>query len=294
MQIPVYPDSRALALDDKVLLDPLLGSLQPQVSELTFAGLYLFMSAHRYRLARIDESLIILGRGYDGREYFLPPLGGDISAALQVLFADGRELYGADDAFAVNYLTGEDLQVSEDRDSFDYVYLRDELASLPGNRFHKKKNRISYFSRRYDYRTEQYQDRHRDGCLVLLEEWRRSVVEADNPSLEAEVEATAMALKLSGELGLEGVVVLVADSVKAFSLGERLRNDTAVCHFEKADPFMEGLSQLVNREFSRMLFQDCRYINREQDLGDQGLRSAKLSYHPVEMIRKYRASRLVE
>jgi len=79
----------------------------------------------------------------------------------------------------------------------------------------------------------------------------------------------------------------VNDSVAAFSLGERLNRDTAVCHFEKADPFTEGLYQLVNREFARLLFQECRYINREQDLGDVGLRSAKLSYHPVELVKKY-------
>jgi hypothetical protein len=87
------------------------------------------------------------------------------------------------------------------------------------------------------------------------------------------------------------VVVTVDGVVKAFAMGERLNRETAVCHFEKADPFMEGLSQLVNREFSRMLFSDCRYINREQDLGEAGLRNAKLSYHPVELVKKYRARR---
>jgi hypothetical protein len=292
MQIPVYPASRPLELDDKALLDPLFRGLQPRVSELTFAGLYLFRSAHHYRVTRLDDALVVLGRGYDGREYVMPPLGGDVAAALEVLFSDGHELYGADEDFAARWLTDPALQVTEDRDSFDYVYLREELAVLPGNRFHKKKNRINYFSGRHDYRAEPYQERHRDGCLKLLEDWRGSAAEKDNPSLEAEVEATALAVRLAGELGLEGVVVTVADAVRAFSLGERLRNDTAVCHFEKADPFMEGLSQLVNREFCRMLFLDCRYVNREQDLGDQGLRSAKLSYHPVELVRKYRVSRV--
>jgi hypothetical protein len=86
-------------------------------------------------------------------------------------------------------------------------------------------------------------------------------------------------------------VVTVDGGIRAFALGERLNRETAVCHFEKADPFMEGLSQLVNREFSRMLFNDCRYINREQDLGEPGLRNAKLSYHPVELVKKFRARR---
>jgi hypothetical protein len=79
--------------------------------------------------------------------------------------------------------------------------------------------------------------------------------------------------------------------VRAFAIGERLNGDTAVCHFEKADHFMEGLSQLVNREFCRLLFSDCTYVNREQDLGEPGLRNAKLSYHPVELVKKYRMRR---
>ena len=102
-----------------------------------------------------------------------------------------------------------------------------------------------------------------------------------------EVEAASEALQSAEELGLEGVVIFVNGAVAAFSLGERLNKDTAVCHFEKADPFMEGLNQLVNREFARLLFQDCRYLNREQDLGDVGLRNAKLSYHPVDLVKKY-------
>ena len=80
---------------------------------------------------------------------------------------------------------------------------------------------------------------------------------------------------------------MVGGSVRAFALGEPLNRETAVCHFEKADHFMEGLSQLVNREFARLLFTDRRYINREQDLGEPGLRIAKLSYHPVEFVKKF-------
>jgi hypothetical protein len=87
--------------------------------------------------------------------------------------------------------------------------------------------------------------------------------------------------------------VTVEGAVRAFAVGERLNRETAVCHFEKADYFMEGLSQLVNREFARLLFTGCRYINREQDLGEPGLRIAKLSYHPAELVKKFRVRRQV-
>jgi hypothetical protein len=135
---------------------------------------------------------------------------------------------------------------------------------------------------------EEYGDRHRDGCLALLDDWTRVHTGMTNSSLAQEVQATAEALAISQQLGLEGVVVLVAGEVRAFALGERLNATTSVCHFQKADPFLDGLYQLVDREFNRRLFTDCEFVNREQDLGEPNLRKSKLSYHPVELVRKYR------
>ncbi len=287
MEIPPYPETRALLIADKPLLDRLCTDIQPRISELTFAGLYLFRTAHEYKLAMVNEALVVLGKGYDDAEYFLPPLGGDVAAALKVMFKSGLPLYGADDQFVARYLAGNTLQITELRDSCDYLYLRDELATLPGGRFHKKKNRINYFTSRHNYTVTLFSGEHLDGCLNIVDKLVQSSLDEIGSSLRMELEATYEALRCAEQLGLEGVVVLVNDNVAAFALGERLNRDTAVCQFEKADPFTEGLYQLVNREFARLLFQECRYINREQDLGDVGLRNAKLSYHPVELVKKY-------
>lgn len=287
MEIPPYPAARALALSDKPLLDQLFSDIQPHVSELTFAGLYLFRNTHRYRIAKAADSIVILGSGPDGSEYFLPPLGGNIVETLGIVFADGLSLYGADDPFVDRYLAASMLQISEQRDSFDYLYLRDELATLPGSRFHKKKNRINYFTSRHEYNIDIFSSEHLKECLNLLDSWFQSSRNDTGQFSLMDVEATAEALHSAEALGLEGVVVITGGQVAAFALGERLNRDTAVCHFEKADPFTEGLYQLVNREFARLLFQECRYLNREQDLGNMGLRNAKLSYHPVELVKKY-------
>ena len=289
MEIPPYPASRPLDLGDGTLLNDLFCQLQPRVSELTFAGLYLFRRAHAYHLTLLRESVVVMGQGYDARRYFLPPLGGDVAGALDIMLGDELELYGADEAFVLHYLTAKGLEVTEDRNSFDYLYLREELATLPGNRFHKKKNRINYFSTRHAFQVNVFSPHFRCGCLELLDTWYRMAEHEENASLDLELEAACEAVSLADELGLEGIVVTVDGAVKAFALGERLNSETAVCHFEKADPFMEGLSQLINREFAIQLFNDCRYINREQDLGEPGLRNAKLSYHPVELVKKFRA-----
>lgn len=285
MEIPLYPASRPLSLTDKQLFDRLCGDLQPRISELTFAGLYLFRDAHGYSLSMRADSVIVRGKGYDEIPYFLPPLGGDSAAAVEILLADGHALYGADEPFVAAFCstTG---QITELRDSADYLYLREELATLPGSRFHKKKNRINYFSSRHDYSIALFATEQLSGCLELLDIIKENS-RIESASYRAEMAATAEALQYAEQLGLTGVVIMAKNRVVAFALGERLNRDTAVCHFEKADPFIEGLYQLVNREFARLLFQECRYLNREQDLGETGLRSAKLSYYPVELVKKY-------
>ena len=288
MTIPTYPERRPLALFDKPLLDGLFARLQPQVSECTFAGLYLFRQAHDYHLTLVGDALVVLGRGYGGEPYFLPPLSGNVTGAVRTLLARGETMYGADETFVDRYLTDGTVRVSEDRDNFDYLYQRQELAELPGNRYHKKKNRINYFTTRHSYTVELFGPAHREGSRLLLDAWLASRRDEVQRTLVPETAATAEALELFEKLELQGVVVLVHGEVKAFALGERLNDSTAVCHFEKADPFMEGLPQLVNREFSRLLFNDCRFINREQDLGEPGLRAAKLSYHPAALVAKYR------
>ena len=288
MEIPAWPAARPLELTDRHLLETRFSQLQPRVSEMTFAGLYLFRTAHEYTLSCIGQVLVIRGCGYDGATYCLPPLGEEAETASEELLQAGQVLYGLE-ADALERLAGrDDLDILEDRDSADYLYLRSDLAELPGNRFHKKKNRINYFAARHGYETGVYTPEHRCGCLQLLDEWGRMAEAAGNRSFALEMDATAEGLALADELGLQGVVVLVDGRIRAFALGERLNRETAVCHFEKADHFMEGLSQFVNREFARLLFTDCHYINREQDLGEPGLRNAKLSYHPVELVKKYR------
>jgi hypothetical protein len=289
--IPVFPDSRPLDFSDKPLLDRLFVTIQPRVSELTFACLYLFRHAHNYRLSTSGETLVITGTGYDGGLYALPPVGGNIAAALTDIFDAGLPLYGADELFATTHLSGRHIQLTEDRDAFDYLYLRSDLADLPGSRFHKKKNRINYFAARHRFEIEPFRDDHVAGCRKLLDEWTRVRMSGESRSTQPEAAATDEGITCARQLGLEGVVVTVEGAIAAFALGERLNRTTSVCHFEKSNPFMEGVAQLVDREFNRRLFTDCTYVNREQDLGEPGLRTAKLSYHPVELIRKFRATR---
>ncbi len=286
--IPIYPAARPLELADRELLQEHFRVLQPTVSELTFANLYLFRHLHRYRLTSINASLILSGCGYDGAPYFLPPLSADRGDTARRLLAEGHTLYAADEQFVSLHLADRGYALSADRDNDDYLYLRSDLAELPGKRFNKKKNRINYFASRHHYSVEPFSPKHLHASLQLLDGWHRTHKDGASRSLLAEIAATREGLELADELALMGVVLLTERGVSAFALGEMLNDATAVCHFEKADPFLEGAAQLVNREFSRFQLPACTYINREQDLGESGLRGAKNSYHPIRMIRKFR------
>lgn len=289
LPIPAYPVVRPLEIPDRTLLQEHFRLLQPIVSELSFANLFLFRHVHAYTVTSFNNSLIVFGRGYDGLPYFLPPLSGNRGETTRKLLAGGNTLYGADELFVAEQLTDNGYELYADRDNDDYLYLRSELAELPGNRFHKKKNRINYFTTRHKYTVEPFSRKHLELALQLLDEWQRVHGDGGNRSLSAETAATREGLLLADELGLSGVVVLTDRGVAAFALGEQLNDSTVVCLFEKADPFLEGAAQLVNREYSRLQPLDCIFINREQDLGDSGLREAKNSYHPVAMVRKFRA-----
>jgi hypothetical protein len=292
MDFPLYPLSRGLELADKVFFDALFARIQPRISEFSFANLFLFREVHDYSVSTVGDSTVVFGRGYDGGEYFLPPLGGDIGMALALLLEESRVLYGADESFVDGFLRDvEGVELMEDRDSFDYIYLREELAELPGNRYHKKKNRVNYFTSRHSFAIEPFSGEYLESSLHMLDDWRRIRSGVESPSLLPETVAAGEALRMAEQLGLKGLVALVEGEVKAFVLGEKLNDTTAVCHFEKSDTFMEGLSQLMDREFARLCFTECKYMNREQDLGEPNLRRAKLSYHPVEMIRKFRVRR---
>lgn len=286
--LPIYPETRSPEIADLELLQGCFNNLQPVVSEFCFANLFLFRHVHKYTIASLDNSLIILGCGYDNLPYFLPPLSGNRGEVARKLLDAGNQLFGADEPFISELISKTKYSVMPDRENDDYLYLRNELAELPGNRFHNKKNRINHFTARHAFTVEPFSMLHLTSALKLIDKWEYLHNLPENISLKAEIEANREGLQLAEKLGLSGVVILTGDEVSAFALGVPLNKTTVVCLFEKADPELEGLAQLVNREFSRHQPADIIYINRQQDLGNTGLKEAKSSYHPVSMVKKFR------
>lgn len=271
-----------LTRDARDFLQPALKALEPEVSELTFANLYLFRKDHGYMLSTLPDGSPVISGKDDGAAFFILPDNIPPNELLTDLFRRFGSMKCVTEKNAKE-LSELGLSVAEDRDNFDYLYSRQELSSLAGRRYHRKKNLVNYFTGRYNYEARPLLPEHRENALAVLEEWRAG---EDGPG---DYEAAKEGLELSEELGLCGGIYFVEGRPAAYTLGEELNSRTFVIHFEKGVPGLKGLLQFVNRSFASILPEKYELINREQDLGLAGLRKAKMSYRPVGFVKKYRA-----
>ena len=178
------------------------------------------------------------------------------------------------------------------RDHFDYVYRTADLIELAGKGYRQQRNHTNYLLRTYKMTYEPMNESHVDSCLNLARNWCEARQCEETLSFASEGEATREALQNFRALGLDGGVILINGRVEAFTLGELLNRDTAVVHIEKANVEIRGLYAAINQQFCEKRWRNVPAINREQDLGEPGLRKAKLSYNPDHMIEKFRAGLL--
>lgn len=177
---------------------------------------------------------------------------------------------------------------SEARDQWDYLYASEDLATLSGNRFHKKKNLLNQFLRRYpDHVYRPMSIECVEEVLKMQCEWCRWNECPGSEALMAENTAVFRVLSHWDQLpGLLGGAIWNEGKVVAYTVGEKLTDDTLVVHFEKGHTSLKGIYQAINCLFVRNEGDTFAYINREQDLGDEGLRKAKESYNPVAYVKK--------
>lgn len=179
------------------------------------------------------------------------------------------------------------IEVDESRDQWDYLYLSSELCSLSGNRFHKKKNLLKQFMKLYDYQYQTLSAACVETVLNMQTEWCRWRDCESSEALLAENDAVARVLAHWNDIpGLSGGIIRIDGVPVAYTLAEPLSADTLVIHFEKAAGGVKGAYQAINNLFCADVGKNYTYINREQDLGDEGLRQAKLSYNPADFSRK--------
>lgn len=278
------------------LINSYLTNFPPKISEHTFTNLFVWSKSRPVWLYETKGTLIFLIRTDICREdellIFGPPVG---KMSLAEVFNElGNKIIGG------VRLTGQDLVglgsktflTTPDRDNSDYVYRVKDLADLTGHNYVKKRGHIKHCLNNHDCVFELISERNINECLNLLHRWCQSRQCDLDPGLCGESKAIHMTLDHFNDFNLLGGAIRVDGLIQTFSIGEKLNQTTAVCHFEKAMPEINGLNQLINQWFAQENLKAFEFINREQDLGIPGLRQAKESYHPVHMVEKFKAFRI--
>ncbi|MEK6726351.1 MAG: DUF2156 domain-containing protein [Deltaproteobacteria bacterium] len=269
-------------MDFRPTLHPLFKGLKEGISEFTFANIYLFRENHNYQISRLGEDLFLITGIDQGSPFFMLPFGFPKNGLMDELFLKFISMKCVSES-QVPELTGMGHIVTEDRDNFDYLYLREDLVSLPGAKLHKKRTLINAFVDNYSYEGTPLTEERKEDALNILEKWREERGLGD-------YSAAREALEKADELQLCGGIYYVNGQPAAYTLGEEITGGEAfVIHFEKAIGKYKGLYQFVNQSFATILPMKYRTINREQDLGDEGLKQAKMTYRPVGFVKKYRA-----
>lgn len=297
-------DFAPITLKDKKLYEKYLYRDIERGCEFSFANLYLW---GRQNLAVLHDHIVLFSQ-FDRRSVYPYPLGqGDKKAVLDAIIADAKErgipcrITGLGDTAKQNL---EELYPGmfsfQYRDgSFDYVYAIDDLADLKGKKYHGKRNHMNRFLETYpDYTVQPIGEDNVCRVRQMLNDWYSSRLK-ENPDSDYHMEQAALekALRDYRELEMEGLVLMNGDEVLAFTLASRLSEDTMDVHFEKARPDANGAYTVINCEFARYIrnkYPNIRYLDREEDMGLEGLRKAKKSYHPHHMVKKCFACLLEE
>ncbi len=290
MTFPRFPEFKPLGLEDRDLVTAVLGRHPADVCELTFANMFIWREVERPKLTLIHDNLCILCEPPSEPAYFLQPVGEDkMTETLGVCLSFAQRVSRVAGAFALRH--GGAFRCEPDRDNYDYVYETQELIALQGKKYDGKRNHIRRFEKAHAYKYRRMTAGCLAGCQELLDEWL-AVKSANGNSVSGAWMPVIQeaCLNLDG-LDLTGGVIETRGRVVAFSIGGRLNPETAVIHIEIVHPGYDGLSQLINREFIRHEWADCRFINREQDCGIPGLRRAKLSYSPHHLVEKFNIRR---
>lgn len=258
----------------------------------TFGNNYVWKDVYNVGICRWEDFYLLQNTDHSDTPRFLYPAGnGDIKRVIECLSAYCGE-QGIPFRMTANRECTDKLLAlypgviaEPDRDGFDYVYNSSDLAELKGRKYHSKRNHLNRFYEN-DWRFEQINGDNIAYCAEVLDQWLQSDPEPD-PDKQTEADVVRLSLEEFTQLGYRGGILFVNGNPQAFTFGERSATDTFVVHAEKALLNYQGAYTAVNCEFAKTLTDEFRYINREEDTGSEGLRKAKLSYHPAFLEEKY-------
>ena len=289
-------------MDAREELNPYFDLVDYEACEYCFNTL--FMWQHLYKTGYyIGDGFAVIVAEYEGDTFSILPLAkkedmlGVIKFIVEYFEKENKKIYFRGitkevvEVLKVDY-PGK-FEYIEERDLFDYIYDGESMRTLAGRKNVKKRNHINYFLKEYADRFEyrQLDENDFDDCLEVMNEWTSN--KEENNAVDEDMEEELIGIKklfanysvLKDRLKIGGI--FIDNKLQAFTMGEYLNPNMALIHIEKANPNIRGLYPYINQQFLVHEFSDVEFVNREEDLGIEGLRKAKLSYHPVRFVEKY-------
>lgn len=290
-------------LKDKALIDSYTKPWKLDCSDLSFANLFIWGADGKMQYTIDDDVLYIKLNFKSFPEFFWPPIpkaGSDydykelvrrefeylenkgIVPVIRNIWEPFKEIIEK----ACPYLDIEPAEIA-----WDYVYSREKLATLKGKKLHGKRNHINKFIQEHpDYEYRRLEPSMYEECIAVYDEWKEGKGLSET-EFANERRSVVLALSNMEALGLTGGAILLDGKIKAFTIGERLNENMQLIHIEKADSEINGLFPMINQQYVLNECQDVEYINREEDMGVEGMRKAKRSYYPDYMVKKYFAAK---
>ena len=289
-------------MESREILNPYFDLVDYEACEYCFNTLYMWQ--HLYKTGYyIGDGFAVIVAEYEGNTFSILPLAKKEDMPRVIKFVidyfekeQKKIYYRGITKEVVEYLKENypgKFNYTEERDLFDYVYDGESMRELKGRKNVKKRNHINYFLKeyagRYEYRLLDENDF--DACLQLVEEWTSN--KEENDAVSDDMEEELIGIKklfenfsvIKDKLKIAGI--FIDGKLEAFTMGEYINPNMALIHIEKANPSIRGLYPFINQQFLVHEFSDVEFVNREEDLGIEGLRKAKLSYHPVRFVEKY-------
>ena len=279
-------------ISDKLWVDEILKSFYAPSLEYNFSTLFLWADVLDTKIKKYKSCLI----ARYGKNVYLFPAGNsedDIKSAVLWLLENSSEplIFGGVGEKQKEFLEKhfpKRFSFTENRDMGDYIYTVEQLSELKGKKLSSKRNHINRFlENNPDWVYEKIDKNNLKEVDKMHDEWEEIADAKNNKGLLEEGRVVKKALKYFDELGFSGGLLRVGGKVIAFSLGDELNSDTFLVHIEKAFYDIQGAYPMINKQFVINNCVDYKFINREEDTGDEGLRKAKLSYQPYEIIKKY-------
>ncbi len=284
-------------ISDKQWVKERLSNRDDLTCEYSFSNIFSYTAKMRLEIADVSGYLVTRCFTDDTIGYCYPVGKGDIKAVIALIIEDMRiqnsPCYffglGANEAEELRRLCGDLFDIRFDRDGCDYIYKSENLINLTGKKYQPKRNHISFFKKNYNWSYEKMSCDNLEDCYNMNVEWLQKSGSLYSEDLEKELQIIRRVFENFDALDCKGAVLRIDGKVIAFAMGAQIRKDTFCVHFEKAFSDIRGAYPMINQQFVENELSAYEYIDREDDLGLENLRKAKLSYYPDFLPEKFEA-----